>query len=135
MKNKSIPELKKELLVLQSRWVKLFYSNGSGFTNCFTCGVPMNIDSEFCQTGHCFSKSGYPALQFNLDNLRVQCKNCNENLNGNEKVFKERLKDELGEIRFKKMERIKNDTIKLSRSELAYSIDKTKQKINQLIID
>lgn len=132
MKKKSIPSLKEELLILQSQWVKLYYSSGSGFANCFTCDTSMNIKSDFCQTGHCFSKSGYPALQFVIFQQMPQCKHCNDGLNGNEEVFKQRLKIFIGEEKFSYLEAHKNDTVKLDRSILESLINDFKNKLKEL---
>lgn len=114
-KQKSIPALKKDLLALISRYVKLFYSKGNRYVNCFTCDKAVQVNTNFCQCGHCFSKSGYPALQFRLDNQRIQCEVCNVALNGKEDEFKKRLKADIGEARFEWLELHKNDTVKLDR--------------------
>jgi len=126
---KTIPSLKKELLTLISRYVKLYYSKGETKVKCFTCDSVIGVKTSFCQCGHCFSKSAYPAIQFNLDNQRIQCDRCNITLNGNEAVFKERLKEDIGEERFNWLESHKHDTIKLDRSEMESCIDDFKRKI------
>lgn len=131
-KPKNIPTLKKELLILISRYVKLKYADETGRTKCFTCGTPIKINTSFCQAGHCFSKSGYPALQFNLDNIRCQCDSCNITLNGNEAEFKKRLMLDIGQEKYAWLESHKNDTVKLDREKMSEQIATYKLLIDDM---
>ena len=62
--------------------------------HCYTCGKYLSFDQR--AAGHFYSKKAHPSVMYDLDNLRVQCFNCNSVLSGNIKAYKPRLEQELG---------------------------------------
>lgn len=59
---------------------------------CYTCGRA-NLEGSNYQTGHFISSSICSVyMRYHLDNLRIQCYNCNINKSGNWLAFEEHLK-------------------------------------------
>jgi hypothetical protein len=69
-KQKSLPQLKKELQVVFNKYIR---QRDEGLP-CISCG---NYISN-CQAGHYFSVKGYDGLRFDEDNVHAECEydNC-----------------------------------------------------------
>ena len=67
--------------------------NDDGLVTCYTCPNIAHWSMPFMQCGH-FIKRGETQLRWDFRNARVQCKTCNENLEGNLKIYAERLNEE-----------------------------------------
>ncbi|HQV53960.1 MAG TPA: recombination protein NinG [Chitinophagaceae bacterium] len=67
--------------------------NDDGLVSCYTCTNIAHWSMPFMQCGH-FIKRGETQLRWDFRNARVQCKTCNENLEGNLKIYAERLNEE-----------------------------------------
>jgi len=74
-----------------SRIVRLSAADEHGNCACYTCGKVKHWSLQ--QAGH-FIKRGEMATRWDFRNARVQCKTCNENLEGNLKVYAEKLEQE-----------------------------------------
>lgn len=135
MKKKSPPKLNKlkaKLWEVFTLFIKLKYSIDGINVNCYTCDHPTQIGDKNCQGGHYYSQGGFKALQFNEDNVRVQCYRCNISLNGNTQIFRERLIAEIGESRVKELDHHRHDEARWTRSELLEKIEDYKTKIKEL---
>ena len=75
------------------RIVKMTAADEFGIVTCYTCPNVGHWSMPFMQCGH-FIKRGNMATRWDFRNARVQCKTCNENLEGNIKVYTERLEQE-----------------------------------------
>lgn len=95
-KLKSVSFYKKKLDALVSRYVRLSSSSGET-SQCYTCGLER--PKLELQCGHFISRQ-YNATRYDLENLRVQCPNCNIWRRGNIAFFSANLLAELGKERF-----------------------------------
>ena len=96
------------------RIIRLRYQRSDGLWNCFTCGRLVDEPSK-AQTGHFIPSSiGGASLRYNLDNLRIQCYNCNINLGGYGAAYTIALKKEKGQKHIDKLFQLKNQSIKAS---------------------
>ena len=129
MKRKSITKLKSKLWEVFSLYIKQKYSPDGKNVNCFTCGRNLQIGTSNCQGGHYYSQGGFKALQFNENNVRPQCYNCNINLNGNTQIFRENLIAEIGEEAVNELDRHRHDEMRWSASELEEKIKHYKELI------
>jgi len=74
-----------------SRLVRMMAANVFGIASCFTCGF--NSHWTMMQLSH-FIKRQNTLTRWDSRANRCCCKNCNENLDGNLKVFAEKLNQE-----------------------------------------
>jgi hypothetical protein len=94
--DKTRAKLKVDLWKIFSRYIRLKDADWKGFTTCFTCDK--YEDFRLVDAGHYLPKAGNSdALYFSELNVHVQCVNCNRLLDGNVKVYKERLIKKYGE--------------------------------------
>jgi hypothetical protein len=72
--------------------------------HCYTCGR-QNIPIADLEAGHCIPKYGNDIIRFELDNLRIQCNNCNGlgRGGGMRATFEANLRKEIGN---RKMDRL-----------------------------
>ncbi len=127
-----ISKLQEDLWAVTALIVKHTHKVGHNNCKCYTCGAWIAIGTSNCHAGHCFSKKAYSGIKFHYDNLRPQCFDCNVNLNGNEEVFKKRLREELGEERYNDLLSERHSMYKLTRSELRELIQVRKQELKEL---
>lgn len=91
---------------------------------CYICGTTENL-----QVGHAWSRRNY-AARWNLEVIRAECLKCNYYDDQNNKKFREALKMEIGEKKYKKLEeKMKKNSekiveIKKALLELAEAFDK-----------
>ncbi len=76
-----------------SRIVRMSAAVADKYANCvcYTCGIGKHWSMQQC--GH-FIKRANTELRWDFRNARVQCKNCNENQDGNMEVYEKRLNEE-----------------------------------------
>jgi DNA-directed RNA polymerase subunit N (RpoN/RPB10) len=100
------------------RITRLRYVKHDGSWDCFSCGK--NIDEPGkAQTGHYIPSSTCSTeMRYDLDNLRVQCYNCNINKSGNWVEYEKHLNIEKG-LGFTDSLKARNETTK----GLSYRID------------
>jgi hypothetical protein len=79
-------------------------SNSSGYVQCYTCGRWIPISK--IHLGHCFSRKDL-LVRYNEDNVRPQCYRCNIVLRGNLEIFKDKLKEEIGNENFNRLDKKK----------------------------
>lgn len=88
----SVQALKNDLDFVFSRLVRMMgasYSNG--FCSCYTCGSLKHWTLQQC--GH-FVKRANTELRWDFRNAKIQCKTCNENLDGNMEIYEAKLNEE-----------------------------------------
>lgn len=81
----------KDLDFVFSRLVRMSAADRHGRCDCYTCGDRKHWSLQ--QLGH-FIKRGNTEIRWLLQNGRVQCKYCNENLDGNLEVYEQKLNAE-----------------------------------------
>lgn len=97
---------------------------------CISCGC--DLKGKQVNASHFFSVGAYPALRFNEDNCHSSCIECNLHKHGNIFEYSLRLPKRIGEERYKALNESKNDTLKLTESEIKELIATYKAKIKQL---
>lgn len=113
-KKKTLPQLKKDLWKVFSKVIKL-RNACDGWTKCYTCDRPLELNTSGTHAGHWLPKGGYPFHYFNENNVRPQCYHCNINLSGNSEVFRRRLADEIGEQTLDEMYETRHESAKRTR--------------------
>jgi phosphorylcholine metabolism protein LicD len=129
-KAKTISQLKKELDTVFSQYVRLYYSDENGIAECYTCGVKKPFSQ--LQNGHFFSRSNL-STRFLLINCRVQCAGCNVFRHGNYIVYTQKMIAELGEEKFRKLEKLSKASISMSTDEYLYWIEDYKKQVKELL--
>lgn len=126
-------ELSMDLPVIRSIAIGTFQSyirekyKGCG---CYTCGTKTGL----FHGGHFFKKELFSGMIFSEASTKIQCDYCNVCLDGNLKVFEEKLKAELGIVKFIELENESITTKNYRWSKLEF-IEKTslyRDKINIL---
>lgn len=81
MKKITVTTIKKKLWEECKRIIRARYGKDNTW-NCYTCDRLLDEPSK-AQTGHFIpSSTGGALLRYNLNNLRIQCYNCNINQGG-----------------------------------------------------
>ena len=99
------------------------------YNTCFTCGKVLPISELHC--GHFLSRR-YLAIRWNVLNAKPQCRDCNVFKNGNEKIFKKRLRQEYGNGVIADLEFQKHKIVKLTDEDYKEKIKFFKNKIKEL---
>lgn len=97
---------------------------------CISCDC--DLKGKPVNASHFLSMGAYPALRFNEDNCHSSCIECNLYKHGNIFEYSLRLPKRIGEERYKALNESKNDTLKLTESEIKELIATYKAKIKQL---
>ena len=91
--------------IVKAKYIK----NGKYY--CYTCD--REISGSGCQLGHFIPRSvGGALLRFHLDNLRLQCYNCNINAGGFGAEYSRRLIKEIGQERVDYLFILKRKSVK-----------------------
>ena len=112
-----------------SYWVRLQNVDHNGFTHCYTCGLKSWF--KYLQCGH-FMKRKNMSTRFEPIGAKPQCTTCNEIKDGNLKVYREKLIEEIGIERVEELERLGKQERKWSQSEMREQIEFYKQKAKEL---
>lgn len=121
---KSISKLKEELWEVTSRIVRLTWNS------CYTCKKYLEFKDR--SAGHFWTKGGHSSVKFDFDNLRVQCVTCNNWKSGNLAEYAVRLRDEIGEERFRALNVKAHISIKPTREWLEEEIKRRKEMLLRL---
>lgn len=84
VKKKTDKQLKKELDIVFSQFIRLSYADKNGYVKCSTC--PAVINWKEIQNGHYESRQ-YLSLRFEEKNCHPQCVGCNIFRRGNYTVY------------------------------------------------
>ena len=122
----SLPKKIVRLDSLISIYVRSKDAKTGSFVKCYTCGEYHNFSEIEC--GH-FIERRHKAVRFDLNNLRPQCKKCNNEKRGNLVVYEEKLKAELGEQKFNELIALGRTTKHWSQFEIDALISMFKQLI------
>lgn len=125
---KKSTNLKDKLDKVFSLYIRLRDADENGFCTCYTCKKVAHYKEM--QNGHFWSRT-HLSTRYNEDNCKVQCVGCNIFKKGNYIVYTKKLLKELGEEKFDELERLKNSTVKISKSEYEQMIEQYNQKIKE----
>lgn len=92
---KTLPQLRRKLWPLISKYIREKYQNEDGSTTCYTCrrNIPKGGKVD---AGHFLPKRLYKAHYYNVDAIRPQCFRCNGPGQGEQLLFYFHLADEIG---------------------------------------
>ena len=128
MKNKTIPQLKKTLWRLISKYVRQSQAK-DGLVQCYTCGAVDHYKNM--DLGHYWGRQ-FGATYFDVKrNLRIQCRRCNRFMEGNKPSFANRLIVELGQKGMEKLEIDAKSKYKFNRYTLEQKIKEYKSKLKR----
>lgn len=134
-KKESVKVLKKRLDDIFSLYIRLKYSDENGLVQCYTCGTPKPYKGGGMlgiQNGHYWSRKE-SSTRWDEDNCRPQCYNCNvRNPSQSLPIYAQKLRKELGDMRFDMLEIKAKSTTKLTAFEYQILIDQYTEKVNQL---
>jgi hypothetical protein len=119
-KTKSITQLKKELDIIFSLYIRQKYADENGNVECYTCGAIKPIKSM--QNGHFWSRS-HLSVRWDEDNCRPQDAGCNIFKHGNYIIYTQKMMQELGEEKFLELEVKKNMSFSPSKEWLTKQIE------------
>jgi hypothetical protein len=91
IEDESLQNLIDDLDLVFSRYIRLRDADINGISECYTCGKREEYTKQQC--GHYISRASM-ATRFLEQNVRVQCKTCNEIKSGNIDEYKKRLESE-----------------------------------------
>jgi hypothetical protein len=98
----------KKLDVAFSKYIRNKYAK-NGMVECYTCGRQYEVSKIQC--GHFWSRK-HQSVRWHEDNARPQCYSCNVMQYGRQFEFGNKLKIEIGELRFDILEKLKNTSAK-----------------------
>ncbi len=93
MPNNGFPYLSSKLDQVFSKAVRQSTADCDGFVKCYTCDNIVHWTQLDC--GH-FRRRKHLSTRWHTKNCKPQCKVCNQQKDGNEKVFAENLTAEYG---------------------------------------
>jgi hypothetical protein len=97
-----------------SKFIRLRASDSNGFGACISCGRVGEV--KYMDCGH-YIKRQFKAHRFSEMNCQLQCKSCNNFLQGNDVKFRASLVENYGEDAIIFLELTKNKHTKISKFE------------------
>ena len=120
---KTHAQLKKELDKVFSQSVRWAYADDNGMVECYTCGVVKHVKEM--QNGH-FQSRRHLSTRWHVDNCKPQCPKCNIFSEGEKWKFGKKLEAEIGVQAVEELVQLSYKSVKYSKSDLQYLIDKYK---------
>lgn len=96
------------------------------YSSCYTCGSTFNL-----QVGHLF-KRRHRGTRWELKVLRLQCEKCNCYKGGEDDLYEEKLRSEIGNKLYDKIKFKSNQSIKFFKCDLL-DIEKELDKVLKLL--
>ena len=122
-----LPDLDKLYWSLFSRWIRLKAADiYTGYVSCFICGRRQHWTQMDCS--HYIPRK-HGSTRFSLLNNHACCQWCNRGLAGNLKRYREKLNLAYGKGTSRKLEQMKNLTIKISRLDYVEGILDVQKKL------
>ena len=123
-------KLKKKLDAIFSKYIRWYYADANGYVECYTCGVTKPVKEMQC--GHFQSRRHY-ATRWHTDNCIPQCVKCNMFMQGNIWVYGNKLKAEIGDVKFNKLIQLSNSTVKYTQQDYLNMLEYYKKELNNLM--
>lgn len=124
-----VSELVKKLDRIFSLFVRLLSAGPGGYVACYTCGKQAHFTEM--EAGHFIGRSAY-AVRFDVRNVKPQCKYCNKVLEGNTKIFEQRLELEYGASVVSELKQLKHKVMHFASSYLTAEISRYKTLVEHL---
>lgn len=119
--NDSFPKIMAQADIVFSKWVRKRALNKSYLVQCYTCDAQMRLAEADC--GH-FIDRRHTLTRYSEINCNAQCKNCNQDLDGNKEIYRENLIRDYGTTVVEALEALAYSQMKLSRLDLLEIIEK-----------
>lgn len=117
--------LRDELDMLQSLYVRIKDSNSKGISECYTCGLKAHYKK--LQNGHVISRSEM-GTRFLIENQRPQCSSCNSKHEIEPEIFRSKLEAETSGI-LAYLDDIARQVNKLTVSDLKEMVIEYREKV------
>ena len=114
-------KLKEKLWNIFSQYIRIRYSNMSGYVNCVTCGVLKHWKE--LDAGHYIPKTKGSAIYFTVRNVHPQCIDCNRFKAANLAKYRIYLKRTYGDKIFEELQQIAARVHRYSIHEYKFMID------------
>ena len=129
-KAKTHAQLKKELDAVFSKYIRWYYADANGMVECYTCGQVKPVKEMQC--GH-FQSRRHTSTRWHENNCRPQDARCNMFAQGEQYLFGQKLKAEIGEEAVEEVIQLAHKSVKYSKADLEYLIDLYKEKLKDII--
>ena len=129
-KVKTHAKLKKELDAVFSKYIRWYYADANGYVECYTCGQVKPVKEM--QAGH-FQSRRHNSTRWEFNNVRPQDARCNMFAQGEQYLFGQKLKAEIGEEAVEELVQLSHKSVKFSKADLEYLIDLYKEKLKAII--
>ena len=123
-------KLKKKLDAIFSKYIRWYYADANGYVECYTCGITKPVKEMQC--GHFQSRRHY-ATRWHTDNCKPQCVKCNMFMQGNIWVYGNKLKAEIGDVKFNELIQLSNTTVKYTQQDYLDMLEYYKKELNNLM--
>ncbi len=123
-------KLSKKLDVIFSKYIRWYYADANGYVECYTCGITKPVKEMQC--GHFQSRRHY-ATRWHTDNCKPQCVKCNMFMQGNIWVYGNKLKAEIGDVKFNELIQLSNSTVKYTQQDYLDMLEYYKKELNNLM--
>lgn len=117
-----------------SKYIRLLYADDNGYLTCYTHKTPRPFHYSQVDNGHYISRKVL-SVRYDIRNCRPQCVFCNRGNYGEEKTFRQRLIQEIGEQEVLKLEAKAKEQQKESIEFYNAMSDKYRILLRQLILE
>jgi len=125
-------KLVKKLDAIFSKYIRWYYADDNGYVSCYTCHVSKPVKEM--QAGHFQSRRHYSVRwDIKYGNVKPQCVKCNMFEQGQQFIFGNKLKAEIGEDRFNELIQLANTSVKRSQDDYKEMIEYYKSELNKLM--
>lgn len=130
-KAKTHAKLKKELDAVFSKYIRWYYADANGMVECYTCGQVKPVKEM--QAGH-FQSRRHTSTRWDTEygNVKPQCVKCNMFAQGEQYLFGQKLKAEIGEQAVDELIALSRKSVKYSKADLEYLIEVYKEKLKEI---
>ena len=124
-------KLVKKLDQIFSKYIRYYYADSNGYVSCYTCGTTKPVKEM--QAGHFQSRRHY-SVRWDIEygNVKPQCVKCNMFEQGQQFIFGNKLKAEIGEDRFNELLQLSNTSVKRSQEDYKEMIAYYKKELEIL---
>ena len=130
-KAKTHAKLKKELDAVFSKYIRWYYADANGYVECYTRGQVKPVKEM--QAGHFMSRR-HTSTRWDTEygNVKPQCVKCNMFAQGEQYLFGQKLKAEIGEQAVDELIALSRKSVKYSKADLEYLIELYKEKLKEI---
>ena len=124
-------KLAKKLDAIFSKYIRWYYSDHTGYVECYTCGISKPVKEMQC--GHFQSRRHY-STRWHENNCRPQYVKCNMFNQGQQYIFGLKLTDDIGKEAVEDLINLSRKTVKTTEDEYKILINYYTLKLKELTI-